>query len=229
MISAENLPIPTQLLPCLAIPFVELFPDLCLGWFTPPSLNLKQYKKMGYLRISLQFIAWFPVYEMLFQITPTEDGGKFSTLVIGTAACVALRNYLMQKQVERVLSQPLWGTDLPRAKREALFVVISNSRPTDVNKFDDMTLRYVTFPTKIAVAVMYGLVNYLHEHLGEQDRMKLMGALAAFAIGGIGIGGTRHGNLTLDCLFRCVFGAGFIAILHFVAEVSDIVLMKSVS
>ena len=42
----DNIPLPTQLLPCLAIPFVELFPDLCLGWWTPPSLNLNQYKKL---------------------------------------------------------------------------------------------------------------------------------------------------------------------------------------
>ena len=42
----DSIPLPTQLLPCLAVPFVELFPDLCLGWWTPPSLNLNQYKKM---------------------------------------------------------------------------------------------------------------------------------------------------------------------------------------
>jgi hypothetical protein len=41
-----NLPLPTQLLPCLAVPFVELFPDLCLGWWLPPSLKIDQYKKM---------------------------------------------------------------------------------------------------------------------------------------------------------------------------------------
>ena len=53
--------LPKQLLPCLALPLVELFPDLCLGWWTPPSLNLKQYNRMGYLRILLQTIAWYPV------------------------------------------------------------------------------------------------------------------------------------------------------------------------
>lgn len=44
----DSIPInlPTSLLPCLAIPFVELFPDLCLSWWTPPSLNLKQYQEL---------------------------------------------------------------------------------------------------------------------------------------------------------------------------------------
>ena len=50
MIEIENItgsiPLPTAFLPCLAIPFVELFPGLCLGWWTPPSLNLKRYKKL---------------------------------------------------------------------------------------------------------------------------------------------------------------------------------------
>ena len=42
----DSIPLPKQLLPCLAIPFVELFPNLCLGWWTPPSLNLDQYNKL---------------------------------------------------------------------------------------------------------------------------------------------------------------------------------------
>ena len=48
-----------------------------------------------------------------------------------------------------------------------------------------------------------------------------MGSYAAFVAGGIGIGGTRHGNLTIDCFFRCIFAAGFIAILHYLAVASD--------
>jgi len=136
----------------------------------------------------------------------------------------------MNKQIERVVSTPLWSTNLPRDKREALFVVISNNKPTDINRFDDMTARYVALPTKVAAAVMYGIVNLLHEHLMEEaDKMKLMVALAAFIIGGIGIGGTRHGSTGLDCFFRCVFGAGFFAILQATSKVSDIVLIKSIN
>eukprot|EP00970_Alexandrium_tamarense_P001377 scaffold145_cov195-Alexandrium_tamarense.AAC.21 len=57
----NNLNIPTQLYPSLAIILVEIFPDLCLGWWTPPSLNLKQYQRMATLRVVLQVIAWYPV------------------------------------------------------------------------------------------------------------------------------------------------------------------------
>jgi hypothetical protein len=52
---------PSQLLPSLAIPFVEIFPNLCLGWWAPPSLKLKQYASNGLLRVLLQIISWYPV------------------------------------------------------------------------------------------------------------------------------------------------------------------------
>lgn len=221
------LPLPTQLLPCLAIPFVELFPDLCLGWFTPPSLNLDQYTKLWYLRALLHSIAWFPVFEMLLPMV--RDGPQFSLLVIGVVACVSLRNFTMRKQIDRVITTPLWKTDLSWDKRQALFVVITNNKPNDINRFEDMSARYVTLPSKIAVAVMYGIINVLQLHLDDEDKMKSMAALAAFAVGGIGIGGARHGGLAVDCFFRCVFGAGFIATLHYLAEASDIVLIKSIS
>lgn len=224
----DNIPLPTQLLPCLAIPFVELFPGLCLGWWTPPSLNLNQYKKMWYLRISLQFIAWFPIFELLLPMSP--DGSTFSLLVLGTVASIVFRNILLNKQIDRVVNTPLWSTNLPRDKREALFVVISNTTPTDINRFDDMASKYAPLPTRVAGAVMYGIVNLIHQQFSEKaDKMKLMVAFAAFIIGGIGIGGTRHGSTSLDCLFRCVLGAGFIAILQATAEVSDIMLIKSIS
>lgn len=165
-------------------------------------------------------------FEMLLPIVP--DSGNFSILVLGVIACVAFRNFLLNKQIDRVITIPLWKTDLAWDKRRSLFVVLTSTKPTDINKFDDMTTRYVSLPNKVSAAVMYGIVTVLHEQLGDVDKMKIMGALAAFAVGGIGIGGTRHGSLGLDCVFRCVFGAGFFAILHFLAEVSDIVLIKSI-
>lgn len=167
------------------------------------------------------------MFEMLLPIS--SDSSNFSLLVVGAFACIAFRTFLMGKLIDRVERQQLWNTNLARDKREALFVVITNSRPTDINKFDDMGARYATFPTKIAVAVMYGVVNSLEPHLGDADKKKLMAAFAVFAIGGVGIGGTRHGSTILDIFFRCVFGAGFIAVLHFMAEVSDLVLIKSMN
>jgi len=158
-----------------------------------------------------------------------SEGSTFSLLVIGTAASIVFRNILMNKQIDRVTSTPLWNTNLPRDKREALFVVVANTKPTDINRFDDMAVRYVLLPTRVAGACMYGIVNLLHEHMTEKaDKIKIMGAFTLFLIGGIGIGGTRHGNTGLDCFFRCAFGAGFIAILQATAEVSDIVLIKSI-
>lgn len=222
----DNLPLPTQLLPCLAIPFVELFPNLCLGWWTPPSLNLKQYNKLWYLRVSLMSIAMFPVFELLLPII--DDGPNLSLLVIGFVFCVVSRNFLMRKQIDCLFNTPMWSTNLPPDKRLALFIIISNAKPSNVEKFDQIAARYVTLPTKIAGMVMYGVLTALHPHLNEDDKMNAMGACGLFIVGGIGISGTRHANLALDCLFRCVFFAGFTAMLFFVSEVSDAVFIKSI-
>lgn len=157
------------------------------------------------------------------------DSSTFSLIVIGTIVSILLRNILLSKQVDRVTGTPLWSTNLPRDKRKALFVVITSIKPTDINKFDEIAARYVSFATKIALAVMYGIVNILRQHLDEIENLKLMAAFGAFIVGGMGIGGTRHGSVSMDCFFRCLFGVGFTAILHFVAEVSDIVLIKSIN
>ena len=156
------------------------------------------------------------------------DPPTFSLIVIGAIVSISLRNILLSKEVDRVTSTPLWSTNLPRDKRTALFVVISSVKSTDTTNFDEMLARYVSFPTKIAFAVMYGIVHILRQHLDETENLKLMAASVAFIVGGMGIGGTRHGSVGMDCFFRCLFGVGFMAILHFVAEVSDTVLMKSI-
>eukprot|EP00578_Thalassiosira_sp_NH16_P013682 CAMPEP_0181116814 /NCGR_PEP_ID=MMETSP1071-20121207/22155_1 /TAXON_ID=35127 /ORGANISM="Thalassiosira sp., Strain NH16" /LENGTH=184 /DNA_ID=CAMNT_0023201091 /DNA_START=202 /DNA_END=756 /DNA_ORIENTATION=- len=183
---------------------------------------------MWYLRVALQFIAWFPVFEMILPLFDDGDGGHFSLLVIGTVVSIAFRNVLMNKQIQRVASTPLWKSNLPREKREALFVVITSSKPTDINNFDEIVTRYVSLPTKVAGGVMYGIVHLLHQHLADDDKMKLMAVFGAFVVGGTGINGTRHGSIGIDCFFRCMFGAAYIGILHYLAEVSDIVLIKGI-
>ena len=163
-------------------------------------------------------------FEVLLSLGPAE--GQFSLAVIGTMGCIVVRNLTMQKQIDRVIGTPLWST-VPREKRQALFIIITKNKPMDVNNFDEMAARYVSAPTKMAPIVMYVIMTLINPHLGDDDTMKLMAALAAFTVGGIGIGGTRHGSIALDRLFRCVFGAGFVAILHYLAEASDAVLIKS--
>eukprot|EP00970_Alexandrium_tamarense_P001376 scaffold145_cov195-Alexandrium_tamarense.AAC.20 len=132
-----------------------------------------------------------------------KDTSTFSLFVLGITFSILLRYYVMQKQIKRVTSTPLWNATLDRQKREALFVVITSVKPSDINKFEDMTVRYVTYPTKIAAAVVCGIVNMLHNKLGdEEEKMKLLVTMALFIVGGIGIGGMRHGSLGMDCFFR---------------------------
>mmetsp|Transcript_23611 Transcript_23611/g.48882 ORF Transcript_23611/g.48882 Transcript_23611/m.48882 type:complete len:229 (+) Transcript_23611:124-810(+) len=218
--------IPKQLLPALGIPLVELFPDLCLGWWTPPSLNLNEYNRRSFLRILLQIIAWYPVFEMVLPLCP--DGGYFSLLVIASAFSILSRPYLTKKQIDRVTSLPLWNTSLPHDKRRAIFVVVTSSKPSDINKFEEMSARYANFPTKISGMVMGGIVNLLYYKLNnDEERMKLLVLLAVYVIGGLGIGASRHGNLLVDIFFRFVFSVGFLALLHYLGEVSDIALIEN--
>lgn len=217
--------IPKQLLPCLGIPLVELFPDLCLGWWTPPSLLLFKYNRLKYLRILLLIVAWYPVFEVLFPIV--EDGSIFSVLVIFTFAAIISRPLLMEKQIQRVTSINLWNAVLPKDKREALFIVVTSSKPSDINKFDELAARYVNSPTKIAAVVLCIITSQLYEKVTDINKLKLLGALTSTIVGGIGIGGTRHGNLFADIVFRTIFGIGFITILHFLSVVSDDLIIKN--
>ena len=118
--------IPKQLLPSLGIPLVELLPDLCLGWFTPPSLDLTKYNRLKYLRILLLIVAWYPVFECIFPIV--DDGSIFSVMVIFALASIVSRPFLMEKQIKRATSIGLWNTELPKEKRVALWIVVTNSK-----------------------------------------------------------------------------------------------------
>lgn len=156
------------------------------------------------------------------------DETAFPLLLFATAAAIVLRNVLMKKEIDRVTRTPLWKTNLPRDKRLALFVVITSVRPTDISQFDDFAARYVHLPTRILAGVVVAVAQILRQHLAGNEQLKMMGAFTIFVAGGICINGTRHGNNVMDWFFRLVFGAGFIAILHYVSEVSDIVLIKSI-
>lgn len=123
--------IPKQLLPSLGIPLVELLPDLCLGWWTPPSMKFNKYNRLKYLRILLLIVAWYPVFELLFPII--EDSTVFSATVIFALASIVVRPFLMEKQIQRVTSIGLWNNVLPKEKREALWIVVTNSKVSEHN------------------------------------------------------------------------------------------------
>ena len=118
--------IPKQLLPSLGIPLVELFPDLCLGWWAPPSLDVNKYNRLKYLRILLLLVAWYPVFELLFPII--EESSIYSATVIFAVLSIIARPLLMEKQIKRVTSIGLWNAVLPKEKREALWIVVTSSK-----------------------------------------------------------------------------------------------------
>ena len=163
-------------------------------------------------------------FEMLLQICPEY----LPLFIIGIIVAIASRNFLMKKEIERVENISLWNT-LPLDKRKALFIVATKNRPSDMNNFDEYVTRYVHHPTKLAGLIAYGIGNVIHTHLRDDEKYYIMLALTMFIIGGIGINGTRHGgSIMLDCIFRVVFGTAFVAILHYLSEASDIVMIKSI-
>eukprot|EP00986_Skeletonema_menzelii_P008329 scaffold3470_cov149-Skeletonema_menzelii.AAC.9 len=180
--------IPKQLLPSLGIPLVELLPDLCLGWWTPPSLDVNKYNRLKYLRILLLIVAWFPVFEMLFPIV--QESSIYSATVIFAVLSIIARPLLMEKQIKRVTSMGLWNAVLPKDKREALWIVVTSSKPSDINKFDELAVRYINSPTKVAGVVLCIIFSQLYEKLPDMDdKIKLLSGLTACIVGGIGIGG----------------------------------------
>ena len=218
--------LPTQLLPCLVIPFVELFPNLCLGWWLPPSLAIDRYKQMWYLRVPLQFIAFYQLFDMLHSIC--TDSSTFVLLVLGLIVSIVLRNLLLSKEIDRIKRIPLWNTNLPWDKRQDLLVVITSNRPTDMNNFDEIICRYVPFTNKVGAALVMGIMNILRVRLNEFDSVKLIGASATLIVGAMGISGFRFGSWWGDHISRCLFAVGFYAVLFYTAQVADSVKIKAV-
>ena len=72
------------------------------------------------------------------------------------------------------------------------------------------------------------MANKLHQKLdNEDDRTRILTVLAMIIIGGIGINGTRHASIGMDCFFRIVSGCGFVGFVYYLGKVSDIVLVES--
>jgi len=214
--------IPTRLLPSLAIPVVELVPNLNLGWWVPPNLNLKVYKKVWPLRILLSILAWYPVFSDLLPLT--EDSSHFSLMVLGVVASLTIRNICLHKEIERVenLAPDLWK-GFSVENRRNIWVVATQV------KANEGAARYVEYPTKIAAFVMFGLVSIILPYLEEGERYKCWLTYALFVSAGIGIGGTRNGgSIALDVIFRVMLLFGFGGFLLFLGDASDAMFLKSV-
>ena len=165
-------------------------------------------------------------------LLPISDGdsGTFSLLVLGAFAAIVGRYFVMNKKIKRGTSVSLWDTNLPHDKREALFTAVTYAKPSNINKFDELCVRYVALPSKIVGFVVSALVTMLHNKLEKEgDKMKILVVLTLIIIGGIGINGTRHGNIQMDRIFRCLFGLGFIGLLHYLGKVSDMMIIKSIT
>ena len=136
----------------------------------------------------------------------------------------------MKKQIKRVTDIQLWNTNIPFAKRQALFTAVTYSKPTDINDFERLCVRYEAMPSKILGVVACMISNVLHNKLdNEDDKTKALGILAMIVMGGIGINGTRHGNIGVDIVFRCVFGLGYCGLIYHLGKVSDMTLIESIN
>ena len=136
----------------------------------------------------------------------------------------------MKKQIKRVTDIQLWNSNIPFAKRQALFTAVTYSKPTNINDFERLCVRYEAMPSKILGVVACMISNVLHNKLdNENDKTKVLGILAMIVMGGIGINGTRHGNIGVDIVFRCVFGLGYCGLIYHLGKVSDMTLIESIN
>jgi hypothetical protein len=136
----------------------------------------------------------------------------------------------MKKQIQRVTNVSLWNSNLPFDKREALFIAVTYSKPSNINNFDGLCVRYVNLPSKILGLVACMIANILYNKVqSEEDKMRILIVLVMIIIGGIGINGTRHGGVTMDCFFRCVSGLGFVGLIYYLGKVSDMALIESIN
>jgi hypothetical protein len=168
-------------------------------------------------------------FETLLPIC-SNDTAQFSLLVVGVSASIIGRYFVMQKQIKRVTDVPLWDSNIPFDKREALFTAVTYSKPSNINNFDGLCVRYVTMPSKIMGLVGAMIVNILHNKLSDEDeKSRILIVLAMLIVGGIGINGTRHGSFGMDWFFRVVFSAGFVGLMYFLGKVSDMTLVESIN
>lgn len=134
----------------------------------------------------------------------------------------------MKKQIQRVTEISLWNSNLPFDKRQALFIAVTYSKPSNINHFDGLCVRYVALPSKILGLVVGIMTNILYNKLeSEDDKTRILIVLVMVIIGGIGINGTRHASVGMDCLFRCILGLGFVGLMHFLGKVSDMAHIES--
>ena len=189
-------------------------------------MAIDRYKQMWHLRVPLQFIALYPLFDMLHSIC--TESSTFVLLVLGLVVSIVLRNLLLAKEIDRVKRIPLWNTNLPRDKRQYLLVIITSNKPTDMNNFDEIICRYVPFTNKVGAALVIGIMNILRVRLNEIDSIKLIGASVTFIVGGLGINGFRFGSWWADHISRCLFAVGFYAVLFYTAQVADSVQIQAV-
>lgn len=189
-------------------------------------MAIDRYKQMWSLRVPLQFLSFYPLFDMLHSIC--TDSSTFVLLVLGLVVSIALRNLLLAKEIDRVKRIPLWNTDLSWDRRQYLFVVVTSKRPTDMNNFDEIICRYVPFTNKVGAALVMGIMNILRVRLNEIDSVKLIGGCVTLIVGAMGISGFRFGSWWADHICRCLFAVGFYAVLFYTAQVADSVQIQAV-
>ena len=134
-----------QLLLCLLSPIEELFPDLCMSWWLPPSLQLERYAKLWPGRVLSILIVWTPILSVVAQLTTSSISPVVTPLL---AVCIfgafAIRLYLLGRKLHHVLQSSAYKeccdhvaqTELPQMVNRAAVnqvVVDSDDQVTEVS------------------------------------------------------------------------------------------------
>ena len=96
-----------QLLLCLLSPIEELFPDLCMSWWLPPSLQLERYAKLWPGRVLSILIVWTPILSVVAHLTSSSISPVVTPiLVVCIFGAFAIRLYLLGRKLHHVLQSP---------------------------------------------------------------------------------------------------------------------------
>mmetsp|Transcript_27706 Transcript_27706/g.41228 ORF Transcript_27706/g.41228 Transcript_27706/m.41228 type:complete len:227 (-) Transcript_27706:471-1151(-) len=213
-------PLPSQyFILCSIFPITELFPDLCLGWWTPPNMDLDTYRQRRKIRTLLLLISWFPICWTAGWLIKSDN---VSLLVIGVVAAYMVRYYLLDAKIAIIEAEPRWKVNAEPTRRKTVLYDSLQRRPNEINSFNDAIEKFTGFSTKILASNFAGVALMVNLSLVEENWRAYV-ALSAILIGGRGIDSMRYLNSQFDAISRIILVAGYLYMIFLLNEVNELV------
>eukprot|EP00976_Prorocentrum_cordatum_P116909 1196229-Prorocentrum_minimum.AAC.6 len=108
-----------QLFLCFLSPVEELFPDLCMSWWTPPSLKLERYARLWPGRVASILTVWTPILSVVAQIMTVPEGPVITSLLtVSIFSAFAIRLGGMGSKLKKIFDSPEYkALNLPNGEK----------------------------------------------------------------------------------------------------------------